>query len=146
MAVFRTNTSSPGLYSWRESRFLNRCSNWAFEAKRAFFKTSAAWAISSGSLDNCLIHNANSSLVDMPGSNPVTRKVDSVKSKGSRGSVPCSIKYGENPVTRLTVTLSANTASGTLSGHFLKSPLQDLMMASRSMKCPLSTTPFAWWL
>ena len=89
------------------------------------------------------MRTVSNSLVESPDRIFSTKKVASAKSIGSRGSVAWSNWYGENPVTRLTVILSANTASASLLGHCEKSPLQDLTIASQRIKCPLSTTPFA---
>ena len=87
MAEFRRRTSSPFWYSCRVNHLINHFLNWAFEAKRAFFRILAARATSAGCLFSCHICHTNNSVVVIPACRFSTKNVASTKSRGRSGSV-----------------------------------------------------------
>src|ERR1700685_2160758 len=64
-------------------------------------------------------------------------------SRGSIGCVPVAAKYGEQPMRRRIVTLSAQNTEYAPLLHFDWSPSTALYKACRTSKCGRSTRPFA---
>jgi hypothetical protein len=109
----------------------------------AFFNVTVAWSMSEGCLSNRWICNARRSEDDMPKVKPLTINDAFVKLNSYTGWAPCNRKYAENLVTELVEMRSAKKAMATFVSHQSTFPWQAFTIASLIVKCPLSTTPFA---